>query len=311
MATNEPAYALQHRFPVDAIGINKARLPAQHESLAIWVSDQKTLKHHKFVIERVPSDRSYASRFTAFSQCPDSKTILTSIEDAVQNMRSNTTCAAEALFVSLGTELEANPEAIPLLPLSNDDPKDPSEMPHPDTLKTTLFYSFTTTLVGAFALARLGSNSFSPQRLAFDSISGVPTDSLKAEQCICYFHPKNLSLFDVVLLARVVHHYAPIYDLFQNQCYIFASVIFNTIVQIYSVPAVTVGTDSSSTAVPAPTPENGVPNNANMIFLPTPDQVGRWSGLLLIDPVVKSSIISVVYRIYMAERKGLMADIMA
>ena len=51
MATNEPAYALQHRFPVDAIGINKARLPAQHESLAIWVSDQKTLKHHEFVIE--------------------------------------------------------------------------------------------------------------------------------------------------------------------------------------------------------------------------------------------------------------------
>ena len=181
-------------------------------------------------------------------------------------MRSNTTRTAEALFEPLGTESEADTEAIPLLPLGNDDPEDLSDMPHPDTPKTTLFNSFTTTLVGAFTLARLGSNSFSPQRLAFDSISGVPTDSLKAEQCICYFHPKNLSLFDVVLLARVVHHYAPIYDLFQNQCYIFASVIFNTIVQIYSVPAVTFGTNYSSTAVPALTPENGIPDNANMIF---------------------------------------------
>ena len=80
MVTNEPAYALQHRFPVDAIGINKAGLPAQHESLAIWVSDRKTLKHHEFVIEQVPSDWSYTSRFAAFSQCPDSKMILTSIE---------------------------------------------------------------------------------------------------------------------------------------------------------------------------------------------------------------------------------------
>ena len=225
-------------------------------------------------------------------------------------MRSNTTCAAEALFVSLGTESEVDTEAIPLLPLSNDDPKDPSDMPHPNTPKTTLFDSFTTTLVGAFALARLGSNSFSPQCLAFDSISDVPTDSLKAEQCICHIHPRNLSLLDVVLLVQVVHHYAPIYGLFQNQCYIFASVIFDTIVQIYSIPAVTFGTDYSSTAVPAPTPENGVPDNANMIFLPTPDQVGRWYGLLIINPFVKLSIISVVCRLYMAERKGLMADIM-
>ena len=149
-------------------------------------------------------------------------------------------------------------------------------MPHPDTPKTTLFDSFTMTLVGAFALARLGSNSFSPQRLAFDSILGVPTDSLKAEQCIRYFCPRNLSLFDVVLLAQVVHHHAQIYGLYQNHCYVFASVIFDTTVQICTPAAATFGTDYSSTAVPAPTPENGALGNANMLFLPTPDQAGCY-----------------------------------
>src|SRR3981189_944298 len=43
LATNEPAFALQKRFSVDAIGINKAGMPAEHESVAIWISDLKTL----------------------------------------------------------------------------------------------------------------------------------------------------------------------------------------------------------------------------------------------------------------------------
>ena len=71
----------------------------------------------------------------------------------------------------------------------------------------------------------------------------------------------------------------------------------------------TFGTDYSSTAIPAPTPENGALGNANMLFLPTPDQAGRWSDLLIIAPIIKLSIVSVVCKWFLDEREHLVANI--
>ena len=117
-----------------------------------------------------------------------------------------------------------------------------------------------------------GSQSVKPQSLAEDTILGCPLDALMGDEMIQRFKPIKLSLFDVALLAKVVHNYAPIYGLFDNQCYMFSSVMFNAIVQLYSLPNSTFNSNhqassASSGSIPAPLLEVGTPSNGNLEWL--------------------------------------------
>jgi hypothetical protein len=221
-----------------------------------------------------------------FCQASQSQAVLESIK------KSTRTMAGLASAIS-GTDDEG--EAIPLLPL-NDPHKSPSLPLDPLPIIDRL----TSSLVKAIALARTTSQSSSPQNYAHDSISGRASGTLKAEDCIKVFEPVGLSLFDTALLAHVVHDNAPIYGLFDNHCYMFASVIFDTIVQLYSFPGVLNPPTSISQiplgGVPAPSPEVDEPQNANLIYVPCPDsdKSGRWSGLLVLDPLVMETIVCVV-----------------
>jgi hypothetical protein len=98
----------------------------------------------------------------------------------------------------------------------------------------------------------------------------------------------------------VVHDYAPIYGLFDNQCYMFARVVFDVVVQLFSLPSSTLEPDSRP--VPAPSQEVDTPKNANVVVVPSPDQTGRWAGLLVLDPIVKSTIVSIVIERFKVER---------
>lgn len=308
-STRTPEYSLQNRFVVTLVGLNKAGFPAQHESIAIWVLDKRTLRNHEFVIERGPSKHSYTSRFSIFSQFPSSQTVFESIQRAIQNMRSLTTQEVESLTATMLTETEM----IPLLPLAFDSVPAAANTPPSDTPPTTSSFTdiLTTNLAKVFAMGRTASQTISPQSNADDFISGRAEGTLNPRTCIRLFKPVELSLFDVVLLGRVVHEYAPTYGLFDNQCYMFSCVIFDAIVKKYSLPSGACDLDNplpftSSTPVPSPTPEVGAPNNANIIFVPRPAddasgkfapipaEDGRWSGLLIIDPIVKQAIVNVV-----------------
>jgi hypothetical protein len=158
----------------------------------------------------------------------------------------------------------------------------------------------TVTLAQAMATARNASQSISPQSLAQDSIRGFPQGSLSRDNCIITFKPVGLFAFDVLLIAKIVHDYAPMYGLFDNQCYMFARVIFDVIVQLFSFRDSPL--DSIPTPIPAPSEEVDLPPNANVIVVPSPDQAGRWAGLLIVDPIVRSTIVSLVVARYKIER---------
>jgi len=312
LISNQPSYSLQSRFVVTKIGVNKAGMPSEHESLAIWVVDMITDKTHEFVIERAPSDRSFASRFSTFIRNPDSQAVLVSIQSAISRMRTLSSDAAESIFAALNAEMDTIPlvpltnnprdEATPLLPPTNDSyellaSSTSSLSVSPPISRTD---TITLTLARAAAVSRAASASSSAQSLANDSISGFPPNTLVPEHCIRRFTPVELSLFELVLLAEVVHDYDPIYGLFQNQCYMFASVMFDVIVQLYSHPSLAFSlnpdvTPASTIPVPAPTPETGAPLNANVVDLPAAsDQAGRWSGILIVDPIVKKTVVGIV-----------------
>ena len=159
----------------------------------------------------------------------------------------------------------------------------------------------TSSLAQAIATARNASQSISPQTLAQDSIRGYPLGSLSQKDCIITFKPVGLTVFDVLLIAKIVHDYAPLYGLFDNQCYMFARVIFDVIVQRFSINT----SANTSTAVPAPSQEVNLPTNANIIAVPSPGppgRAGRWYGLLILDPIVRATIVSIVMARYDDER---------
>lgn len=305
-----PAWSLTTRFLVSIVGINKAGWPVEHECFALWCSDEEISEKKEFSLDRVPSN-TYASRFSHFSRFPASEEVLTSTLKAIRNMRSITAEAASSLVAALQTGAGAEADNIPLL----------SEGPPTSTTLTTLTTSqtnisqlplkdrITSNLAKAVVTARNASQLVSPQSLAHDSITGHPQGSLNPRHCILTFKPVGLTVFDVVLIAKLVHDYAPIYGLFDNQCYMFARVIFDVIVQLFSHPPSALEPDRNHAStsipkgpVPAPSQEVGVPKNANVVIVPAPDQAGRWAGLLIVDPIVKSTIVDIVIERYNAER---------
>ena len=297
LLSQERRFSLQSRFCVTLIGLKKARMPDEHESLAIWVYDKYKLSHHEFVMECVPAPGlSYASQFSIFCSFPRSDEVLNSLTMALRNMRTTTS------------------DSVPLLPLTKD--------PMPPTVSSSLRANtpchtalpfidiVTSSLVEAVAEARLGSQSIPPGSLTGDTISGRPPQTLMVEDCIRRFNPVGLSLFDIALLGKVLHEYAPMYGLFENHCYMFASVMFDAIVQLRSLPRSTLDpAASTSTPVPAPTPEVGPPKNANYVVLPDCRKAGRWYNLLILDPIVKTTIVSIVINEFEKRREVYMREL--
>ena len=232
------------RLLVTTIRIEKASLPAQHKSLSVWVRDTNTEKQHEFVVERTPSGQlDNDGRFSAFSLYKNSMSVMEKIQDTLNNQHTVIMTQGEP-----DTETDSESETIPLLPLTDVIPK----LPPTKTSSTSPLSTIdivTTTIARTFTVVWMSSKSVSPQILAEDSICGHAPGTLKPENCICQFEPIQLYLFDLVLLVLVVHKYAPIYGLFQNQCYMFASVTFDAIIQRYSLPLAAI-VESANATIP-------------------------------------------------------------
>ena len=308
--TNQPLLALRSRFVVVLVGVNKAGTTFRHESFSVWAYDNVEHKDLLFVIERTPSNRKRAANFVLFSRCPGSEAVLKSIQDALQRIGSLTTKATTdalqtlpAMMLPTEDEDEDEDESIPLLPTTNESVTESQSSNAADTSSTYHSQKSLADVIGLYlirmaAMARVASQSTSPPTLAADTISRM--DKLNPNDCIRTFRPQNLPLFDLVLLADEIHEHAPLYSLFENQCYWFANLLFELIVQYYTLPAsASVASTSSipSGPLPAPTPEIGTPANANTIILPAGTwsrQAGRWMGVLINDPVVRLTVMSIV-----------------
>ena len=231
------------------------------------------------------------------------KMFIDSIQKAI-GMQS-TVQTADFLLTAMDISTALDTETIhPLSPLPFEPtPSIPSTLPISST-PLPLKDRVTLTLAQAMAMARNASHSLSPQSLAQDLIRGFPQGSLSQDNCIITFKPVGLTAFDVVLITKIVHNYALMYGLFDNQCYMFARVIFDAIVQLFSLPTLKndhTSTSIHNTPVPAPSREVNLPANANIVVIPSPDQAGHWAGFLIVDPIVRSTIVSIVVAWYNIE----------
>ena len=285
---DDPRMALQSRFVVTDVAINKAGKLVHHESFAVWVTDTKLDRKHYFIIEQQPSALSKSSRFDCFTSFPASGMVLKSIENAFKNMRP---CSPRSLQLYVNWRYQTNP-------------------PHP--LSTWLRYDRIPKLISIFHTFHRhydinpchgGGDLTQRQPICQASEFGgghhIGVSPRRSEEG--WNDPEIQSSRALLIWCRLFGESGPrsIYSLFDNQCYMFASVMFNAVVKLYSLPNSAYHSNhqapsTSSGPVPVPSPEAGAPSNANLLLVHTPDKSGRWSGVLIIDPIVKSTIIEVV-----------------
>src|SRR5258705_109820 len=197
MDSGRVVYFLRERFMVTELGILKAGQIFRHESLAVWFVDTANSKNYTVIIERTPSNRLIFPSFPSGS--PEGKEILQSILNAIQTTASTTKDTDVIPLISLSTTSSASSEPVSVS-------STPTYVP-----RMTLVDQISSTLAGAAASA---SSQSSSSNLACDQITGAR--DLDPAECIKRFKPQGLSLFDLVLLALVLHEQAPFYNLFRN-----------------------------------------------------------------------------------------------
>jgi hypothetical protein len=232
------------RHEVNVVGVNKIKAGPLHESFTASVNDINTTKSHALVLECTDSDRAVKPevRFASCTQFPDSKTVVDTIQEALNDMGSQSAEPSES---------------------------QPSSAPHPTLIARAVHK--------AMAAVRSSAQSFEVE--ADDTISGMKNQELGA--CVRQYEPMGLMLFQLVLIALIVHEVAPIYSLFESQCYWFANVIFDVIVSIY----------------PSKTHLRPPPASSPQVFLPAdylPNQSGQFFGITINDPRVVQAVVDVV-----------------
>lgn len=252
--SDSPHHALDERHRVDTVGVNKDEGGPRHESFTASVNDEDTAQKHVFVLERTGSSRPIQDTPAYCAQCPDSKLVIDTIQDALREMSANQ---------------DGPPSTSPSDPLllSTDDGTSSSfSLPSLGQAIHTAMYS-----------ARASARSFAVE--AEDTISGVNGRNLG--KSVRQYDPEGLTLFHLVLIALVVHKLAPIYSLFESQCYWFANIIFDVIVAIYP-------SKSKKRPDPVPGPRIRFPPD----YLP--EEFGRFLGVTINDPRVVEAVVSVV-----------------
>jgi len=240
-----PHHALNERHLVDIVGVNKDISGPLHESLTASVKDEDTLKMYMLVLERMASNRPIQPEdidVTCFAQFPDSQVVADAIQDALRDMRD-----------------------------TQDGSPSPSD--HPTPASSNILSQAIHT---AMSSARTSARSFAVE--ADDMVSGVKLQDLG--KSIRQYDPIGLTVFDLVLLALVVHQLSPIYSLFESQCYWFANIIFDVIVAIYP---------SKSQC----RPDTG--DGPRILFPPDylPQEFGQFMGVTINDPRVVDAVVSV------------------
>ncbi len=276
--STSPLHALRGRHTVTFVGVNKGTVNPQHETFTIRVFDGDTDKTHMFIIKCTASTRSIESDddiFEYFTQCPDSKSVLETIQMALQDM-SGAASKSTSLqpFKERAFTSESLSESQVLLLPSTNHITSSNSIPAPQS--TFIYWSLAKAV--PVAAARSSARSSPIQLEAEDMILGVVSQDLG--KSIRQYDPEGLSLFDVVLLAHVVYKLAPTYALFENQSYWFANVMFEVIPSLFP-------SKSQTSPLPVSPPMVRLPNDYS------PKEADWWCGVLINNPRVVAAVVSI------------------
>lgn len=234
------------RFIVESITSNKQmHKTSQHEHISVAVRDENTGRKHNFFFERTASSLSVSS-LSPRSESMSSTLSLTSVGQLGE-----------------GHQRESASPGIP--PSSSESA--PSLSPPPRTIfkKPSKLSLTEMASVSSIDLLHSSATSLSLHGIAEDRVFGDAVFLRKSESdthlgvVTRQISPIGLSLFELGILADVIHKHQPDYNLFRNQCYWFTSVIVAVVEVLHGNSL-------------------DVPSGPHMYL---PDLSGRWNGILV------------------------------
>jgi hypothetical protein len=275
LAIVSPDYkAVLNRFVVISMTLTKTLSSPQHEFLVLMLMDTDNSGSVPYLmfLERTKSKKRL-NPISSFLDHPDNAAVLASIIETLKGLPSSLLSSVPSTSDS---EDESSPDADSSDSPSNISPSDPllgstsSPSPSNQSLLRNLIDSGTLVSVSAIhtSIESTGKLQLAYARDQFTGGKDVNASGSVLGQVVWQIQPQSLSLFQVVVLADVVHNYAPLYSLFRRQCYWFAFIIC----------AVTLKTCiCSSIGSPDLHMEDiCIPPNSYL-----PNLAGRWMGILV------------------------------
>jgi hypothetical protein len=266
LAIVSPDYkAVLNRFVVISMTLTKTLTSPQHEFLVMSLMDTNNSGTAPYLMFLERTKSKQLNPINSFLDHPDNAAVLASIIDSLKELPSS-------LLSSVPSTSDSEDESSPDSPC-NTSPSDPllgSTSSHQSLLRNLIDSG---TLVSVSAI-HTSTESTRKLKLAYaqDQFTGgkdVKASGSVLGQIVWQITPQSLSLFQVVVLADVVHNYAPLYSLFRRQCYWFAFIICAVIMKICTCSSI-------GSPYLISQDEIRVPPNSYL-----PDLAGRWMGILV------------------------------
>ena len=283
LAIVSPDYkAVLNRFVVLSMTLTKTSSSPQHEFLVLSLmdTDNSGSKPYLMFLERTKSEKR-PNPISDFVNHPDNAAVLASIIDTLKELPSN--CLSSVSSTS-DSEDESSPDP------SDSPPTDPllGATPSHTSLLRNLIDSGTLVSVSAIHVSAesAGKFKFAYAQDQFTGGNDVQASGSVLGQVVWQIQPQSLSLFRVVILADVVHNYAPLYSLFRRQCYWFAFIICAVILRTCICSSI--GNPNLRTH-----DDIRIPPNSYL-----PNLAGRWMGILVRG--VEEAVLKIIVERYHA-----------
>ena len=278
------------RFKVVSLTHCKEPAAAEHEYITVEVEDMKHegsgSSKYLMLLERTVSDTSPSIQ--AFAEHPNSPDVLKSIRNILAGMPrdilqsdsfindTHGSSVLQGLLRRLTTEPPPeSSDSIPLLPLEPIEAAElePDITPAPSGPSRLQLIDMAS--VTSLALVNASTHLISARHVAQDKFTGGKHLELYANQFqnVRQIVPESLSLFELVVLADVVHDHDPLYSLLRGQCYWFVKTICDVVVEEYACTCVGGNANSS----PAASRDEVCTSQKNYL----PDTSGRWMGVMI------------------------------
>jgi hypothetical protein len=283
------------RFPMRSITVGKmVLLRSQHECSSARFKDLEKLEELLLFVERNVSSNLSPNNKSTF------ETVKQTFVPILSSVSSNL--------------LPPTPSSTELIPLIN--PSDDSSEFERSSLTVT-----PTNLPGPTLLQRASLGSTQSVRLIHESFAELhDTDDRVLGTAFCdkakgsygngrvvreVILPDNttFTLLDLAILIVVIHLYAPIYSLFENQCYWFVKILLDAIVAIARADCVDDDNDSDLNDEPYQRPLNRPLHPSSYL----PALCGTWNGILVSQ--VKEGVLATVLSEFSKRRAEEMAEV--
>jgi len=236
----------------------------QHKFLVIMLMDTHITSSAPYLMFlKHTKSKKQLNPINSFLEHPDNATVLTSIIDTLKEMPSS-------LLSSLPSASDSDDESSP------DSPSNPllESTPSPSSSNHLLHNLINLGTLVSVSAIHISMESSGKLELAYaqDQFTGgkdVKATGSVLGQVVWQIQLQSLLLFNIVILADVVHHYTPLYSLFRCQCYWFAFIICAIIMKICTCSSIGHPDLDSQDDICIP-PNSYLPNLA-----------GRWMGILV------------------------------